>query len=181
MTQPLCHCSVKECNKHLLAKGLCGMHYMRVRKHGKTAPTQVRGDDKKRFLSYVKKSKKCWQWRGNQNHDGYGQIIMGGKTFQAHRYAWSSVNGRIPDKLQIDHLCRNRLCVRPSHLEAVTQRENVRRGWRSRGKQSGLPLGVTNYKNGKYIARVSIGVKNVYIGIYNTPEEAHAAFITYPI
>jgi hypothetical protein len=46
----------------------------------------------------------------------------------AHRWSWEKVNGSVPDDLHIDHLCRNRACVNPAHLEPVTRRENILRG-----------------------------------------------------
>lgn len=63
---------------------------------------------------------------------GYGQFAMDDgdrvRMKPAHRIAYELVNGPIPEGLEIDHLCRNRLCVRPDHLEAVTTQENLRRG-----------------------------------------------------
>ncbi|KPC66443.1 hypothetical protein ADL27_59345 [Streptomyces sp. NRRL F-6602] len=64
----------------------------------------------------------CWMWTGSTN-GRYGRI---GKQY-AHRLAYESAKGPIPEGLQIDHLCRNTLCVNPEHLEAVTGRVNLLR------------------------------------------------------
>ena len=70
----------------------------------------------------------CWPWRAFRDRDGYGQFHGGGGTAFAHRTAYELAIGPIPDGLQIDHLCRNRECVNPLHLEAVANVVNVLRG-----------------------------------------------------
>lgn len=70
----------------------------------------------------------CWPWRGRPKPEGYGQLRYCGRTQNAHRVAYRLHHGSIPEGLTIDHLCRNRLCCNPAHLEAVTMGENVRRG-----------------------------------------------------
>ena len=70
----------------------------------------------------------CWVWVGALMPNGYGYFRCGKKTQYAHRVSYVLSNGEIPKGLVIDHLCRCRSCVNPSHLEAVTQRENLLRG-----------------------------------------------------
>jgi hypothetical protein len=70
----------------------------------------------------------CWLWLGEINHSGYGLAYYNGRAYRAHRALYEVVNGPVPDGKQLDHLCRNRACVRPSHLEPVTNWENTLRG-----------------------------------------------------
>lgn len=70
----------------------------------------------------------CWLWLNFLTDDGYGVIFSDRKTKRAHRVAYELFRGEIPDGLVIDHLCRNRCCVNPWHLEIVTRRENTLRG-----------------------------------------------------
>lgn len=70
----------------------------------------------------------CWQWLGSQGAKGYAQWHIAGKIIYVHRYAYNVLVGEIPPELIIDHLCRNRSCVNPEHIELVTQRENILRG-----------------------------------------------------
>jgi hypothetical protein len=70
----------------------------------------------------------CWPWGGSIDGHGYGRIMVRYKPLKAHRIAYELVVGKIPAGTELDHLCRNRSCVNPSHLEAVPHRQNVMRG-----------------------------------------------------
>ena len=71
----------------------------------------------------------CWNWLLYIRPDGYGQVKYQDTTQLAHRWMYQSYNGvTLADEQYLDHLCRNRRCVNPSHLEVVTFTENIRRG-----------------------------------------------------
>jgi hypothetical protein len=70
----------------------------------------------------------CWPWVGAITPAGYGHFYWGGRSSSAHRFAYELIVGPIPAGLHVDHLCRNRRCVNPHHLEPVTIRENLLRG-----------------------------------------------------
>ena len=93
---------------------------------------QLTDSDIERTMSYISKSNDCWVWLGKPASTGYGQIGFGKrserKTRNAHRVVYELLVGDIPEGKQLDHLCRNRMCVNPAHLEPVTQRENLLRG-----------------------------------------------------
>lgn len=68
----------------------------------------------------------CWTWTGKPTQGtGYGRFRMEGRTLKAHVAAYELAIGPVPEGLELDHLCRVRLCVNPLHLEAVTSRENA--------------------------------------------------------
>lgn len=94
----------------------------------------------------------CWIWKSPRK-DGYGTIRAKERRGQlVHRASYEIHVGPIPDELQIDHLCRNRACCNPEHLEPVTQRENL-----ARGLQQGLK---THCKHGHEYTGSNVGVRS---------------------
>ena len=73
----------------------------------------------------------CLIWKrghsGTGRGGGYGRVNIDGGTMAVHRVMYALVHGPIPPKKQIDHMCKNRLCCNPDHLEMVTHKENQRR------------------------------------------------------
>jgi hypothetical protein len=70
----------------------------------------------------------CWNWNASTDHGGYGQFWADGRLHIAHRWSFEHFQDKIPSGLDVDHLCRNRACVNPAHLEPVTRSVNLRRG-----------------------------------------------------
>lgn len=115
-------CAADGCEKEAKARGLCGNHYSYWLKKDTTRP-RTSAD---RFWAKVDKSGDCWLWQGATNGK-YGRLRRDLVWHYAHRFAYELERGPIPEGMTIDHLCREKLCCNPAHLEVVTLRENILR------------------------------------------------------
>jgi hypothetical protein len=91
---------------------------------------RLRGNPERRFWFHVVRDPdtECWEWTAARKNGGYGSFFVDGRHLYAHRFAYEMLVGPIPSNLELDHLCRNRGCANPAHLEPVTRRTNVLRG-----------------------------------------------------
>ena len=80
-----------------------------------------------RVFAKVDKTDSCWNWNGAKVQ-GYGMLAVGRKRIKVHRIVYEAMKSKIPEGLVPDHLCRNRACVNPEHIELVTNKENILRG-----------------------------------------------------
>lgn len=86
-------------------------------------------DAAERFWEKVEFTDECWNWLGARTSSGYGHFTARhDHKCVAHRISYQYLVGEIPEGLDLDHLCRNRRCVRPEHLEPVTRQVNLLRG-----------------------------------------------------
>lgn len=81
-----------------------------------------------RIKSKLVKYGKCWLWCGAESGNGYGKVSIDGRMKMAHRAIYEILVGPVPEGLVLDHLCRNRRCCNPGHMEPVTAQETTRRG-----------------------------------------------------
>lgn len=130
MSTPVC--VIEACSGTHFARGWCKKHYDRWRAHGdplvtkrpELADTPLQ---RLRRAAVVGEPDQCWP-ANECDRGGYGRVRWRNKTYRAHRFAYEIMVGPIPDGFELDHLCGNRRCVNPAHLEPVTHQENVRRG-----------------------------------------------------
>jgi hypothetical protein len=120
--------------------GYCGRHYGRVKRTGTPGPSGYVRDPARttaeRIYPRLEQKGDCWIWTGARRN-GYGAVGIGKKVAYVHRWVYEDMVGEIPDGLVLDHLCVERACANPSHVEPVTRAVNNERGGDSRGLRRG--------------------------------------------
>lgn len=177
------NCTFPGCATPAVARGYCRKHYDHLKNSGKLNPLP-RQSVQDRFWSKVNKNGPlpdrlpelgpCWLWTRGKMSDGYGQFHLNSErpTVCAHIVAWEMENGPTPKGTELDHMCSRRLCVRPSHLRAVSRGTNATH---LTGARSHSKIGVRGVKKvgNRYYARVTVdGVTHYAKGGHATAEEA---------
>jgi hypothetical protein len=124
------HRSCRTCRSEIEARRRAHRHELGLKRKG---PKPLLGVVRVLRRTLLDDDDKCWSWQGSVNRNGYAQIRVGSRydgtsrDDGVHRVVYEHFNGAIPVGFDIDHLCRNRVCVNPNHLEAVSRRENLAR------------------------------------------------------
>jgi hypothetical protein len=132
--------------------------------------------DLTRFWAKVRKGDGCWYWTASTSKGGYGLFLVGKSPRLAHRVSYIVATGDSAEGMDIDHRCHNHVCVRPSHLRAITHKQNMenRAGPRS-GSKAGIRGVDWHRASGQWRARVTHNGKQIHVGLFDTAEEAGRA------
>jgi hypothetical protein len=129
-----------------------------------------------RFWPKVNKTESCWLWTASKMTGGYGSFSWSTHRSTAHRFAYETFVGPIPEGIEVDHLCFHRDCVNPEHLALVTKAQNQQnRAGASIASTTGY-RGVFREGN-KWVARVQVNGKLHGLSGFTSPEEANVAAI----
>jgi hypothetical protein len=144
-------CSVAECKTVAHMRGWCYKHYSRWRRRRtfELLTTEERFWAKVNFDGPPWNGTPCWEWTASLTK-GYGRFVINGRRQMAHRVAYEWLRGPIPDGLTIDHLCRNTICMNHVHLEPVTMKVNLARGFSPyavNGRKTHCPAGHSYTEN----------------------------------
>ena len=166
-------CQYPGCSSFDNGGGLCGGHFAQRSRGQELRP--IYRTDEERFWSKVEKGEddECWNWTGGHNGSGHGKFKpKGKKPGYAHRWSYEQAKGPIPEKLVIDHTCRNARCVNPRHLHAVTQAVNLQNLTTRKNSKSGM-RGVTWYKSRKkWVSAVTVSGVSHHLGYFDDLDEA---------
>lgn len=164
-------CSFPGCNKRHMAKGLCDGHWKQRKKGRSLTPLgfqRPKASQPQIIYNEIPCPNPileglCHIFCGRLDRDGYGRVSANGKAIFVHRYVWEIANGKIPDGMVIDHMCRNRACCNVKHLRVVTNKQNVTENvvgnaWQVKAAKTHCPQGHPyNEKNTHYAKQYGKG------------------------
>lgn len=154
-------CAVEGCEKPCHAHGWCSTHYRRYRRNGSPILAM-----------------RHWLWTGARSGAGYGHFWDGSHEVLAHRCSYELANGAIPEGVYLDHRCRNSLCVNPSHLRPVTNKQNMEHRSGPQSNNTSGFLGVSwDKERRKWAANVKHNGRQFHVGRFATLTEANAAVV----
>lgn len=175
-------CTFEGCDRFVAIKKdkLCNKHYARkLRGEGTSERGYLNPDfDAEYFWSrvHIGSESQCWPWKLSPHVQGNGSFSHNNVSYHAHVVSFELTNGRVPEGLVVDHKCRNRICVNPNHLHAVTRKQNTENIGLYSNNKSGY-RGVTRRSTGEWRARVGHAGKVIHVGDFKSPEEAHEAVV----
>ena len=126
--KPLRTCNL--CDSVHFCRGMCRKHYGRWYRTGTTevynVPANASPDERLNHYGWCITEAGCWEWAGNTLRTGYGRVSMNSKTVAAHRLAYETWVGPIPEGHVVRHKCDNPPCINPAHLETGTHLDNMK-------------------------------------------------------
>jgi len=149
----------------------CRKHFRTAEHNAKIGQANRKLTAAQRFWAQVDTSGECWLWTGHLT-DGYGRFRgADGKLTGAHQWSYTNAGKRVPDGMMLDHICRVRHCVKPSHLRAVTRKQNMENQAGAHKNSSTGVRGVFPH-GARYRAGVRHNGKMHWLGYFDTVEEA---------
>lgn len=166
-------CAVTDCKKPVNSRGWCGGHYARWFRYGD--PTYQPRDPARAIAMNSVQNGECILWTASVDGSGYGRIRANNRTYPVHRLVFIMNNGPISDQMLVDHICRNRRCIRLDHLRLATLDQN---NHNRSGANKNSSTGHRNIyvRNGRYSVQIQCNKKAYYGGTFDDIDAAiHSA------
>lgn len=175
-------CSYTGCSRPHRARSYCNGHLQMLKRGQPLVPIMERVPSDlgpaQIIDRYAVKKDGCWGWARNLSSEGYAIYSIKREQHYAHRVSYEAHNGPIPDGLFVDHMCHNRSCTNPAHLQLVTNKENHENRPGPQANSTTGVRGVSRIKrSGKYEAYLKHWGKRIRVGNFSTITEAEAAVV----
>lgn len=171
-------CLFSKCDRSAYCHGLCKSHDQQRRRGQSLRPLHPpKLTLEQALVRFTDRAGDCWQWTGARSGNGYPSVTTAAGTMRVHRASYELHHGSIPDGAMIDHRCRNRMCVNPEHLHAVSNKQNGENLGISSANTSGVRGVSWDRQTGRWGARVMHEGKNYWVGRFDQLEDAERAVI----